>query len=149
METSDASEISNTQVNVTINRPIRILHFSDGVEEEIQEANVNELASVPKIEDNIDPTTLSWGPWFSHYAMKSGKKVLNAVDYAGESLANFFGITTPKYQIEIDEYERIKEEKKKMEEESIGWVPKNGGGNIPLVLNEPTKVLHKINNNSS
>lgn len=83
---------------------------------------------------------MSWGPWFSHYAKKSGTKVLNAVDYAGESLASFFGITTPKYQIEIDEYERIKEEKKKIEDESVGWVPKNSGGNIPLVLSEPVKV---------
>lgn len=85
--------------------------------------------------------SLTWGPWFSHYAWKSGSKVLNAVDYAGESLASLFGITTPKYQIEIDEYERIKEEKKKMDEESVGWI-KNQGGDIPLVLNEPGKVLN-------
>lgn len=63
------------------------------------------------------------------------------MDSAGETLAGFFGITTPKYQIEINEYERIKEEKKKMEEESAGWIPKNSGGDIPLVLNEPAKVL--------
>lgn len=69
--------------------------------------------------------------------------MLNAVDYAGESLAGFFGITTPKYQIEIDEYERMKEEKRKLEEDSSGWVPKNAGGDIPLVLNEPVKDLDK------
>lgn len=89
-------------------------------------------------------TTLSWGPWFSHYAWKSGTKVLNAVDYAGESLANFFGVTAAKYQIEISEYERMQEEKKKMEEESVGWVPKDGGGDIPLVLNEPVKDANKV-----
>lgn len=72
--------------------------------------------------------------------MKSGSKVLNAVDYAGESLAGFFGITTPKYQLEINEYERIKEETQKMDEESVGWVPKNAGGDIPLVLHEPVTV---------
>ncbi|XP_045452232.1 protein FAM177B-like isoform X2 [Melitaea cinxia] len=118
-----AENRGNTQVQVTINRPITILHFSDGVEEEIEE----------------EKKTLSWGPWFSHYASKSGYKVLNAVDYAGESLANFFGITTPKYQIEINEYERLQEEKKRIEDESAGWVPKNAGGDIPLVLNEPLK----------
>lgn len=68
---------------------------------------------------------------------------MNAVDYAGESLSSFFGITTPKYQLEIDEYERLKEEKRKIEEESAGWVPKNADGNIPLVLNEPMKDLEK------
>lgn len=88
-------------------------------------------------------TSLPWGPWFSHYAWKSGNKVLNTVDYAGESLAGFFGITTPKYQLEISEHERIIEEQKKIEEESTGWVPKNGGGDIPLVLNEPSKELNK------
>lgn len=69
--------------------------------------------------------------------------MLYAVDYAGESLASFFGITTPKYQIEIDEYKRIQEVQRKIEEDSAGWVPKNGGGNIPLVMNEPVKDLSK------
>ncbi|XP_028174249.1 protein FAM177A1-like [Ostrinia nubilalis] len=127
-------------VTLTINKPARVLHFSDGVDEEILEENVAELESNPKAEETVDPKTLDWGPWFGHYAWKSGNKVLNAVDYAGESLASFFGITTPKYQIEIDEHERLQEEKRKMEEESAGWVPKNGGGDIPLVLNEPSNT---------
>ncbi|XP_045773776.1 protein FAM177A1-like isoform X2 [Maniola jurtina] len=113
----------DSEVQVTINRPKRIIHFSDGVEEEIEEEKKN----------------LSWGPWLSHYALKSGSSVLYAVDYAGESLATFFGITTPKYQIEIDEYERIQEEKRKLEEESAGWVPRNVEGEIPLVMSEPLK----------
>lgn len=87
---------------------------------------------------------MAWAPWFSYYAWKSGTKMLHAVDYAGESLASFFGITTPKYQIEIDEYERMQEEKKKIEDESTGWVPKNAGGDIPLVLDEPIKDLNKM-----
>lgn len=82
-------------------------------------------------------------PWFTYVAQKSGTRVLNAVDYAGESLANFFGITSPKYQLEISEYERVQEEQKKLEEDSAGWMPKNGGGDIPLVLNEPIKVTDK------
>lgn len=65
------------------------------------------------------------------------------MDYAGESLANFFGVTTPKYQIEISEFEKMQEEKRKMEEESVGWVPKDGDGDIPLVLNEPGKDVTK------
>nr|XP_034832689.1 protein FAM177A1-like isoform X2 [Maniola hyperantus] len=113
----------DSEVQVTINRPKQVIHFSDGVEEEIEEEKKN----------------LSWGPWLSHYALKSGSSVLYAVDYAGESLASFFGITTPKYQIEIDEYERLQEEKQKLEEESVGWVPRNVGGDIPLVMSEPLK----------
>ncbi|XP_072937110.1 protein FAM177A1 [Epargyreus clarus] len=129
----------NSDYQVTINRPLRVIHFSDGVEEEIEQDKVDGLQSAPTTEENVDPKTLPWGPWFSHYAWKSGCKVLNAVDYAGESLADFFGITTPKYQIEIDEYERVKEEKRKMDEDATGWVPKNAGNDIPLVLNEPVK----------
>ncbi|XP_026749049.1 protein FAM177A1 [Galleria mellonella] len=138
----DNSENSNKEVEITINRPGRVLHFSDGVEEEVEENVVTDLQSNPPKEE-IDPKQLDWGPWFSHYARKSSTKLLNAVDYAGESLAGFFGITTPKYQIEIDEYERIQEERRKLEEESAGWVPKNGGGDIPLVINEPVKDLDK------
>ncbi|XP_075977092.1 protein FAM177A1 [Anticarsia gemmatalis] len=133
---------NSADTHVTINKPARVLHFSDGVDEEIEEENVSELQSKPP-EPDVDPKTLTWGPWFSHYAWKSGTKVLNAVDVAGESLAGFFGITTPKYQIEISEYERVQEEKRKMDEESAGWTPKNGGGDIPLVLNEPVKVIGK------
>ncbi|XP_045773774.1 protein FAM177A1-like isoform X1 [Maniola jurtina] len=129
----------DSEVQVTINRPKRIIHFSDGVEEEIEEEKVNELQSAPETEQSVDPKNLSWGPWLSHYALKSGSSVLYAVDYAGESLATFFGITTPKYQIEIDEYERIQEEKRKLEEESAGWVPRNVEGEIPLVMSEPLK----------
>lgn len=131
-------------VSVTINKPNAVLHFSDGVDEVIEEQQTSELKAEPAQVSNIDPKSLTWGPWFSHYALKSGSKVLNAVDYAGESLAGFFGITTPKYQLEISEHERILEEKKKMEEESAGWVPKNGGGDIPLVLNEPGKDLNRV-----
>ena len=86
---------------------------------------------------------MAWGPWLSYYAWKSSSKVLSAVDTAGESLAGLFGITTPKYQIEINEYERMQEEKKKLEEESTGWVPKNTGGDVPLVLNEPVKDIER------
>ena len=32
---------------------------------------------------------------------------LKVCDYLGEHLASFFGITTPKYQYEIDEYDRM------------------------------------------
>ncbi|XP_034832688.1 protein FAM177A1 [Maniola hyperantus] len=130
----------DSEVQVTINRPKQVIHFSDGVEEEIEEEKVNELQSAPETEQSVvDPKNLSWGPWLSHYALKSGSSVLYAVDYAGESLASFFGITTPKYQIEIDEYERLQEEKQKLEEESVGWVPRNVGGDIPLVMSEPLK----------
>ncbi|CAK1543012.1 unnamed protein product [Leptosia nina] len=136
---------SPNQVELTINKPVRVIHCCDGVEEEVEETMKDvEVDSPSKQDENIDPKMMSWGPWISYYTWKSGTKLLNAVDYAGESLADFFGITTPKYQIEISEYERIQEEKKKLEEETAGWVPRNGGGDIPLVLNEPIPLKPQL-----
>ncbi|XP_059062721.1 protein FAM177A1-like [Achroia grisella] len=134
---------TNTHVEVTINKPSKVIYFSDGVEEVIDEVTVSDLNSTSSEEEAVDPKQLDWGPWFSHYAWKSGTKVLKAVDYAGESLADFFGITSPKYQIEVNEYERIKEEKRKLDEQSAGWVPKNAGGDVPLVMQEPVRDVHK------
>ncbi|XP_041981609.1 protein FAM177A1-like [Aricia agestis] len=134
----------SNEVQVTINRPTKIIHFSDGVDEEIEQEKATEVnCTVSNNVDDVNPQS-GWMPWLSHYAWKSSSKMLNAVDYAGEGLANFFGITTPKYQIEIDEYERVQEEKKQLEEESAGWVPKNAGNDIPLVLTEPTNNPSKV-----
>ncbi|XP_013196731.2 protein FAM177A1 [Amyelois transitella] len=135
---------SDEQVRVTV-KPTRVLHFSDGVDEEIEVEEATEVTSSLHNDEPVDTSKLDWLPWMSHYAWTSGNKVLNIVDAAGESLASFFGITTPKYQIEIDEYERMQEEKRKMEEESAGWVPRNGGGDIPLVMNEPKKAVDTEN----
>ena len=43
--------------------------------------------------------------WYQTVA--AGSKALELCDYVGESLASFFGITTPKYQFEINEYMRL------------------------------------------
>lgn len=54
--------------------------------------------------------SLKWGPWLYHWMLSGGSSALAACDYIGESLANVLGITTPKYQYEIDEYNAILEE---------------------------------------
>ena len=53
---------------------------------------------------------MTWGPWLWYKAINVGSKSLEVCDYLGEHLASFFGITTPKYQYEIDEFNRIMEE---------------------------------------
>lgn len=40
----------------------------------------------------------------------AGNKALAICDFFGEYLANFFGITTPKYDYEIEYYKRMIEE---------------------------------------
>lgn len=57
----------------------------------------------------------------AYKAWRAGSSVLSAFDYMGESLAWFFGITTPKYYFELEEYKRREAEKKAEQEEAKGW----------------------------
>lgn len=47
----------NSYAEVTITKPARVLHCSDGIIEEIEEENVEELHSKPSNEENIDPVS--------------------------------------------------------------------------------------------
>lgn len=49
---------------------------------------------------------LSWLPWFWYQSIFIGSKALAVCDYLGETLANFFGIISPKYEYEIEQYKR-------------------------------------------
>ena len=64
---------------------------------------------------------MTWMPWIAHVSSKA----LAACDYVGETLADFLGITAPKYQYEIDEAKRMQEEekaeKKAADLEMAGW----------------------------
>lgn len=46
--------MENTETQVTIKKPGRVLHFSDGVEEEIETEEASELACEPE-ESEVDP----------------------------------------------------------------------------------------------
>lgn len=104
--------------------PRRILHFSDGTMEECS-SDEDEPDTSAKVIAEVHPNTLSWGPWIWHYTVNIGRKSLQVCDYLGEHLASLFGITTPKYQYEIDEYNRImaeeEERQRKKELEMSGW----------------------------
>lgn len=72
---------------------------------------------------------MNWGPYFKYKTVKAGHKILNGVDVAGEALANFFGISTPKYSSEIYFHEKdVEEEQRRREKnhlESANWLPAN------------------------
>ena len=57
----------------------------------------------------IDPKTLSWLPWTFWMAGTVGSGFLATCDAAGERLAWWLGITSPKYFYEIQEALRLKE----------------------------------------
>jgi hypothetical protein len=68
-------------------------------------------------------------------------------DFLGERLADFFGITTPKYQLEIDErlsmLQEEKEEQLKIEEDVEHWSGKlpDGPDVIPLEAGDLPRVF--------
>lgn len=69
------------------------------------------------------------GTYMSSYlpsaVVNAAAVVLHYCDLAGERLAYMFGITSPKYHREIDEYYRIKKQEeeliKKQHAEYAGW----------------------------
>lgn len=78
-----------------------------------------------------------------HKVLHTGHSVLAACDYVGESIAAFLGITTPKYQYEIDLCKRMQEEKVKAEKEEKevgGWMEdvRSGQGQNDIGLNSIT-----------
>ncbi|XP_031841288.1 protein FAM177A1 isoform X2 [Nomia melanderi] len=104
-------------------RPKRVLHFSDGDLEEYSEDETDapELKAVTQ----VDPKTLNWAPWAWYQTTWFSGKVLDGCDYVGEWLANFFGITSPKYEFEINEFYRLQALEKEMQHqhdlEMGGW----------------------------
>ncbi|ESN92118.1 hypothetical protein HELRODRAFT_181735 [Helobdella robusta] len=89
---------SPSDVMIMTKKPKKIIHFSDGAFEEYSDDDddgKNATAGVDQKNENtlIDPVTDD-----------------DVLDGAGEKLAWFFGITSPKYQYAIDEYMRRKKE---------------------------------------
>ena len=73
----------------------------------------------------LDPKTLKWLPWMIWYTWFMGSTALSYCDYVGEKLAWWFGITSPKYYYELEEFKRMQEEEKEAEEkrkvDEHGW----------------------------
>ena len=73
----------------------------------------------------LDPKTLRWIPWMLWYTWFVGSTALSYCDFLGEKLAWWFGITSPKYYYELEEFKRMQEEEKEAEEkrkvDEHGW----------------------------
>lgn len=86
-----------------------------------------------------------WGPWLLVKLRETGETTLSACDYVGEALASFLGITSPKYQYELEEYRRMVAEKMEQDAKAKGWTqsPDSDSNEIteqPLNNNSPTPV---------
>ncbi|XP_030574427.1 protein FAM177A1 [Archocentrus centrarchus] len=100
--------------------PRRTIHFASGetmeeysTDEEEEEEQTTKKNVVP-----VDPSKLTWGPYFWFQMWRMTTSTISVCDYMGERLASLFGITSPKYQYAIDEYYRIKKEEEEEEEEN-------------------------------
>lgn len=137
--------------------PRRVIHCSDGVVEEYStdEEELEELRRKEEEEKKktalIDPGKLTWMPWMIHYTWAFGSSFIGYCDFFGEKLAWFFGITSPKYYYELEEYRRdleADEERAKKEDiESRGWRETSSAGEQntngvekPIEL-DPTKLV--------
>lgn len=100
-------------------------YFSDGCVEAAETDEMDLLQEKSKI--NPDEPT-NWSSWLLKRSAIISSGALNTVDYLGESLANFFGITTPKYQFEINYHNNLMQEmnaEKVADEENIKeWIQK-------------------------
>ncbi|EFN88001.1 Uncharacterized protein C14orf24 [Harpegnathos saltator] len=132
-EASDLSEVilqectdANTEMKIKLDKkPKRVLQFSDGVMEEYSSEDEVDIPKNNKTVLQIDSKNMKWLPWAWHQTTWLSSKMLDGCDYVGEFLANFFGITAPKYQFEINEFYRLqalqKEMLQKQDLEMGGW----------------------------
>lgn len=68
---------------------------------------------------------MNWGPWMIHRAHSTSTRILSACDFVGEKVAAFLGITTPKYEYEIEQFKKMQKEKEKEQKEEVetgGWM---------------------------
>ncbi|XP_011879645.1 PREDICTED: protein FAM177A1-like [Vollenhovia emeryi] len=106
-------------------KPKRVLQFSDGVMEEYSSEDEVDAPKINKVVPQIDTKNMNWLPWAWYQTTWLSCKMLEGCDYVGECLADFFGITAPKYRFEINEFYRLqaleKERFLKQDLEMGGW----------------------------
>ncbi|KAI1302418.1 Uncharacterized protein HDE_02517 [Halotydeus destructor] len=127
------SVCSKIDVDDHLRKPKRLIHCTEGIVEvyENNEVRVQNQQRQSAIDTHVQSPPKS--PMFSILGsvipgrlVTAGSKFLEYCDYFGEKLAYAFGITSPKYQYEIDEYKKIKVEKEKevkhQQDEYAGWM---------------------------
>lgn len=88
---------------------------------------------------------MKWAPWLAH-------KALAVCDSVGEKVADFLGITSPKYSYEIAEAARMEEEtnaeKQEYDVEMAGWStctsPDSNGATAAPQTSTPVSILAKL-----
>ncbi|XP_072545060.1 protein FAM177A1 [Salminus brasiliensis] len=105
--------------------PRRTIYFASGetmeeysTDEEEEEEEEEEVQEKSSAMTTVDPSKLTWGPYFWFHMWRVATSTISVCDYLGERMASLLGITSPKYQYAIDEYYRMKKEEEEEEEEN-------------------------------
>lgn len=81
-----------------------------------------------------------------HKAYTTGSAVVSGCDYVGESLASFLGITSPKYNYEIEQFKKMQDQaasrKAKEDIESANWTEIK---QLDSTVNDPVVNQEQIN----
>lgn len=124
--------MENNQENVIeVKKPKRIIHCSDGIYEEYDSDDDKEKIA----EDNKNR---SW-------PIRAAHSLINALDYAGETLADFFNITTPKYSYEIEQFKKdqVARAKEEAEEKANTWDVEKSNASQPVTEVPKSKNMEK------
>ncbi|KAI4904485.1 hypothetical protein NFI96_018921, partial [Prochilodus magdalenae] len=95
--------------------PRRTIYFASGetMEEfstDEEDEDEEEARAKTSAMTAVDPSKLTWGPYFWFHMWRVATSTISVCDYLGEKMASLLGITSPKYQYAIDEYYRMKKE---------------------------------------
>ncbi|CRK97098.1 CLUMA_CG010448, isoform A [Clunio marinus] len=121
--------------SIEIRKPSKILHFSDGTLEVFDDDQEQKDEIINKKPD-VNEKELKWTSWLIHKAKRFGNVISNGLDYSGEKVGDFFGLTSPKYAYEIAAFEREQareSERKKLEEENNWQKPEKPNSNEPII----------------
>ncbi|KAJ8933488.1 hypothetical protein NQ318_016868 [Aromia moschata] len=107
-EENQSSNEGNVEgASVKVKTPKRVLHFSDGV---LEEYSTDE-----------EEATLTWGPWVLVQGVGCRFFNLDCDRHYWRIFGIIFGITTPRYYFELEEYKKREEDQKKRQEAEQGW----------------------------
>jgi len=106
-ELKDKTDI-NSRVKINkrgkVKVPRRLIHCSDGILEEYStdedESDAEEEYQFP------DPATLTWMGYAWYLTVKTAFGGLAVADYLGEKFAYWLGITSPKFEYELNQLQR-------------------------------------------
>ncbi|XP_022668906.1 protein FAM177A1-like isoform X2 [Varroa jacobsoni] len=124
----NGGDTADAEKGISTKTPRRVIHFQDG--DELEEYSTEEEGEVDQLDITIqrmalmDWKSLPWSSYLLNIGVFGFLKAFKTLEYAGEVLSYKLGITTPKYQSEIEEAARMEaeeEEERKRAAKDASW----------------------------